>query len=100
MIPIVDDSIFEGREYFRLRLSAIRPIGQAAQFFVPQPGFENSYVDINIEDDDSKSHNSLDSVFSSENSLRRVHRTISYGGVASGWWVAGEGVTCQCPLSS
>ena len=55
VITIVDDSIFEGREYFRLRLSAIVPIGQAADFFVPQTGFENTFVDINIEDDDGKS---------------------------------------------
>ena len=55
VITIADDSIFEGREYFRLRLGAIRPIGQAAQFYVPQPGFENTFVDVNIEDDDGKS---------------------------------------------
>ena len=64
MINIADDQIFEGREYFRLRLSAIRPIGQAADFYIPQAGFENTFVDINIEDDDGKSHNSSDSVFS------------------------------------
>ena len=78
VIHIADDHIFEGREYFRLRLSAIRPIGQAAQFFVPQTGFENTFVDTCIEDDDSKPHNSLDSVFLPENRLRRVHWTISY----------------------
>ena len=55
VITIVDDSIFEGREYFRLRLSAIVPIGQAADFYVSQNGFENTFVDINIEDDDGKS---------------------------------------------
>ena len=53
-INIVDDEMLEGREYFRLRLSAIRPIGQASDFYVPQAGFENTFVDINIEDDDSK----------------------------------------------
>ena len=78
VIIIADDSIFERREYFRLRLSAIRPIGQAAQFFVPQTGFENTFVDTCIEDDDSKPHNSLDSVFLPENRLGRVHWTISY----------------------
>ena len=57
VIHIADDQIFERREYFRLRISAIRPTGQAAQFYVPQAGFENTFVDINIEDDDSKSHN-------------------------------------------
>ena len=78
VINIADDLIFERREYFRLRLSAIRLIGQAAQFFVPQTGFENTFVDTCIEDDDSKPHNSLDSVFLPENRLRRVHWTISY----------------------
>ena len=55
VITIADDSSFEGREYFRLRLSAIVPIGQAADFYVPQTGFENTFVDINIEDDNGKS---------------------------------------------
>ena len=55
VINIADDQIFEGREYFRLRICAIRIIGQAADFYVPQPGFENTFVDVNIEDDDSKS---------------------------------------------
>ena len=54
MINIADDEIFEGREYFRLRISTVRPIGQAAQFFVPQAGVNNTFVDISIEDDDSK----------------------------------------------
>ena len=58
VIYIADDRIFEEREYFRLRLSAVRPIGQAAQFFVPQPGVNNIFVDISIEDDDSKSSSS------------------------------------------
>ena len=55
VIHIADDSIFEGREYFRLRISAIRTIGQAEQFIIPQAGVENTLVDISIEDDDSKS---------------------------------------------
>ena len=54
MITIAEDSIFEGREYFRLRINAVRPIGQAAQFFIPQDGANNTFVDISIEDDDSK----------------------------------------------
>ena len=53
-INIADDAIFEGREYFRLRISAVRPIGQAAQLFVLQPRENNTFVDISIEDDDSK----------------------------------------------
>ena len=67
VINIADDRVFEGREYFRLRLSAIRTIGQAEQFYAPQTGFENTFVDISIEDDDSKSSRSLDSVLSPEN---------------------------------
>ena len=58
VIPIADDPSFEGREYFRLQLSAIRIIGQAEDFYVPQDGFENTFVDVNIEDDDSKSSSS------------------------------------------
>ena len=53
-IIITDDSILEGKEYFRLRISAIRPIGQVAQFYIPQAGANNTFVDICIEDDDSK----------------------------------------------
>ena len=77
VVHIADDQIFEGSEYFRLRLSAIRLIGQAAQFFIPQTGFENMFVDINIEDDDSKSHNSLDSVFSSEIDLQKCPGSLA-----------------------
>ena len=58
VITIADDHVFEGREYFRLRISAVRPIGQAAQFFVAQAGVNNTFVDISIEDDDSKSSTS------------------------------------------
>ena len=57
LIQIVDDSTseFEGWEYFRLQISAVRPIGQAAQFFVPQADVNKTFVDIAIEDNDSKS---------------------------------------------
>ena len=58
VIFIADDQIFEGREYFRLRLSAVNPIGQAAQFFIPQADVTNTYVDVVIADDDSKSSSS------------------------------------------
>ena len=54
VVNITDDQIFEGREYFRLRISAVRLIGQAAQFFAVQAGVNNTFVDISIEDDDSK----------------------------------------------
>ena len=58
VINIAVDMIFERREYFRLRVNAVRTIGQAADFYVPQSGFENTFVDINIEDNDSKSSSS------------------------------------------
>ena len=77
VINIAADQIYERREYFRLRLSAIRPIGQAEDFYVPQTGFENTFADINIEDDDSKSHNSLDSVFSSEIDLQKCPGSLA-----------------------
>ena len=57
VINIADDEIFEGREYFRLRITEVRPIDGAAQLFVPQDGVENTFVDISIEDDDGKSSN-------------------------------------------
>ena len=59
VIIIADDLWFEGREYFRLRIHAVRPIGQAAQFFVPPAGVNSTFVDISIVDNDSKSHNSF-----------------------------------------
>ena len=55
VIIIADDQIYEGREYFRLRISAIHLIGQAAKFYIPQAGVNNTFVDLSIEDDDSKS---------------------------------------------
>ena len=55
VIYIADDQIFEGREWFRLRISAVRPTGQAEQLFMPQAGVNNVFVDISIVDDDSKS---------------------------------------------
>ena len=53
-IQISDDISFEGRECFRLRICVIRFIGQAAQFFRAQDGVHNTFIDICIEDDDSK----------------------------------------------
>ena len=58
VINIADDRFFEGREYFRLRISAVRPIGQAAQFFIPEACVTNTFVEIIIDDDDSKSGSS------------------------------------------
>ena len=58
VIIIANDQFFEGREYFRLRISAVRPIGQAAQLYIPQAGVTNSFVDISIENNDSKSSSS------------------------------------------
>ena len=59
VIQIVDDNTSEGKEYFRLRITAVRPIGQAAQFFIPEPGVNETFVDITIEDNKSKSGSSF-----------------------------------------
>ena len=52
-ILLSDDQIFEGREYFRLRIIGIRFIGQASIFFRPQDGLTNIFADVSIEDNDS-----------------------------------------------
>ena len=54
VIDIAEDEIFEGREYFRLRIVAARFSGQAAALFKPQDGLSNTFADVNIADDDSK----------------------------------------------
>ena len=54
VIQISDDTIFEGRKCFRLRICEVRFIGQAAQFFRAQDRVNNTFIDICIEDDDSK----------------------------------------------
>ena len=53
VILLSDDQIFEGREYFRLRIIGIRFIGQASIFFRPQDGLTNIFADVSIEDNDS-----------------------------------------------
>ena len=54
VIFIADDNIFEDRKYFRLRIVAVRFSGQAAAFFRAQDGLNNTFVDVNIQDDDCK----------------------------------------------
>ena len=54
VIQIAHDNIFEDREYFRLRIIAVRFSGQAAALFSAQDGLNNTFVDVNIPDDDSK----------------------------------------------
>ena len=54
VILISGDEIFEGREYFRLRIVAARFTGQAAALFRAQDGLSNTFADVNIADDDSK----------------------------------------------
>ena len=58
VIQIADDKIFEGREYFRLRIVAVRFTGQAAALFRAQDGLTNTFADVNIADDDGKFRNS------------------------------------------
>ena len=54
VIEIANDQIFEGREDFRLRIVAVRFNGQAAALFRAQNGMTSTFVDVNIQDDDSK----------------------------------------------
>ena len=54
VIQIADDTIFEGKEYIRCRISTIRFTGLAAQYFKAQDGVTKTSVDVGIEDDDSK----------------------------------------------
>ena len=54
VILLADDSIVERTEAFRLRIVAARFFGQAAAFFRPQDGLNNTVADVTIEDDDCK----------------------------------------------
>ena len=54
VLVTVDDDILEGMEYFRLRIIGMRFTGQASQFFRPQDGVNNTFVDVIIEDNDCK----------------------------------------------
>ena len=54
VIQIADDIIFEGSEHFHLRIVAARFIGRAAALFRAQVGFNNTFADVNIQDDDGK----------------------------------------------
>ena len=58
VIQIAEDNIFEDREYFRLRIVVVRFTGQAAALFRVQDGLNNTFVDVNIPDNDSKFRNS------------------------------------------
>ena len=55
VIKITDDSILEDREYFRLRISAVRFIGQPTMLFRAQDRVTSTFVDVSIEDNDCKS---------------------------------------------
>ena len=54
MILLSDDVIFEGSEYFRLRIVAARYNGQAAALFRAEVGLFNTFADVNIQDNDSE----------------------------------------------
>ena len=54
VIFIAEDDIFEGKEYFRLRIVAARFSGQAAALFRVQDGLNNTFVDVHIDDNDCK----------------------------------------------
>ena len=50
VIQIADDVILEGSESFRLRIVAVRFIGQAAALFRAQDGLAITFADVNIDD--------------------------------------------------
>ena len=52
VILLSDDHIFEGTEYFRLRIVAAQFNGQAEALFRAQDGLNNTIADINIADND------------------------------------------------
>ena len=51
-IDIANDSIFEGRESFYLRIVAVRFNGQAEEYFKATDGLNKTFVKVDIEDDD------------------------------------------------
>lgn len=61
-IQIADDQILEGREYFRLRIIAVRVFGPLQGIFSVQDGVERTSVEVGIDDDDSKSRCSVDAM--------------------------------------
>ena len=54
MISISDDDIFEDKEHFRLRIHALRFIGEAANLFRVQPGVIGSFAEVAIKDNDGE----------------------------------------------
>ena len=58
-IQLAEDDIVEGTEAFRLRIVAVRFIGQAATIFRAQDGLTNTVADVTIEDNDSKFTNAI-----------------------------------------
>ena len=54
VIQIGDDDIFEGKEHFRLRIHALRFIGEASKCFRAQPGVNSSFAEVAIKDNDGE----------------------------------------------
>ena len=54
VISIADDDIFEDKENFRLRIHALRFIGEAGKRFRAQPGITSSFAEVAIKDDDGE----------------------------------------------
>ena len=52
VIFLVEDTLFEGSEFFRLQIVAARFIGQAAFLFRAVDILNNTFVDVHIVDDD------------------------------------------------
>ena len=72
VIVVADDSILEETETFRLRIVAVRFIGQAAAFFRAQDGLTNTTADVTIEDDDCKFMNTT-SIICLQTDTRRTY---------------------------
>ena len=53
-IVLSEDHIYEGSEYFRLRIVAVRFKGDAADLFRVEDGLYSTSVDVLIEDNDCK----------------------------------------------
>ena len=54
VILISDDGIFEDKEHFRLRIHALRFVGEAAKHFRAQPGVNSSFAEVVIKDNDGE----------------------------------------------
>ena len=95
MIVVADDSISEGIETFRLRIVAVRFIGQAATIFRAVDGLTNTIADVAIEDDDCKFMKTpyiicLETVTRRTYNYKHVMHTLSSPTVVEVSWIISE----------